>query len=153
MILQAKVSDTYCREMADLRAAGFGRAACAQHSPPVAVFLLSIPTFWRRRERERMIKTTNFRRVTEFSDISFLFVRVSFHIREQNYQSCFCENERGRQRVCSVCPPSFSVSPCLPDLTRNILFFWQSVEPSQGTPNQVPFQLTVYFLPSWQCDL
>lgn len=32
------------------------------------------------------------------------FVRVSFHIKEQKYWSCFCENEHGRQRIGSLQP-------------------------------------------------
>lgn len=45
---------------------------------------------------------------------------------------------------CLTCPPSLSVPPCLPDLTRSILVF---LSPSQGTLNQMPFQLAARFPP------
>lgn len=150
MILWAEIADIFCRQMVDPRATEFCRAACAQHSP---VFLCSNTKFWKREgKRERIIKTTNFRGVTEFSDITFHFVKV-------------CEGFFSHQRtallilfpwklvwqtdfwLCVALPPSFSVSPCLPDLTRSILFFWQSVGPNQATLNQMPFQLTVRFPP------
>lgn len=153
MILWAEIADIYCRQMVDQREAKFCRAACAQHSPSVAVILPSIPKFWRREgKRERIVKTTNFRWVTEFSDITFHFMRVceGFFSHQRRALLILFPWKLVWQADCWLCvalPPSFSVSPCLPNLTSSILFFWQPVGPKQGTLNQMPFQLTVRFPP------
>lgn len=61
MISWAEIEDIYCRQTVDPRAAEFCRAAYAQHSPAVAVFLHSIPKFWRREgKREKIIKDHKF---------------------------------------------------------------------------------------------
>lgn len=92
--------------MVELRAAEFGRAACAQHSPAVAFCSLSPHFEEGKREREKD-KDHKF----QMSDWIFRYelslhedFEVSFHIKEQNSWSCFCENKHGRQRAGSVQP-------------------------------------------------
>lgn len=132
--------------MVDPRAAEFCRAGCAQHSP--AVFLPSVPEFWRREGKRENDKDH------KFQMICWIF-RCNLSLHECLWGFLFTSNSNTdlvsmkisvAGRLLAPCsPPSFSVSPCLPDLTRNVLFFWQPIGPNQGTLNQMPFQLTVHF--------
>lgn len=117
----------------------------------------SVPTFRRRKERRRMIKTTNCRRVTGFSATHFLFMRACegfFSHQRTELPILFLWKGAWQQRVGFVqpaLPPFLSLLVYRPNQEYTVFLTAHGTQPRK--PNQVPFQLTVYFPHPWQSDL